>query len=142
MNIYCCDCRVQLAKPTARYCPAGHCQFDEETAPPEVENHDRHPDDDDDDDIRVVPATDFKPNLRSKLPVKEVQTLRAKAIARDSNQRTSDKRQGSYGIRPANDNSVKKTLVVWLCERPPVKPQPLGLPLAKKLKIPIQLDSL
>jgi hypothetical protein len=137
---HCCDCGVQLAKPTARYCPEGHPQFDESAAL-RLGNCDRHPDDDDDDELQVVSGANFQPNLRAKLPIEAVQNLRAKAIARDSNQKASDKRQGSYGIRPSNDNSVKQTVVVWLCERPPVKPQQLGISLVKRIDLSLHLTS-
>ena len=51
-----------------------------------------------------------------------------------------------YGIWPANEailnktkGILKKTIVVWLCESPPVKPQQLGFGMTKKLDMSISL---
>ncbi|KAH8760261.1 hypothetical protein BGZ57DRAFT_994220 [Hyaloscypha finlandica] len=131
---FCCDCGVKLVKPTANFCPKGHSKSHpgtpkrEKTIKRENQDQDRHSDDDDNDDIQVVSSSEFKPNLRSIPPISALKEARSKAIQRDSSRATSDRTQGSYGIRPANENTLKKTVVIWLCERPPARPQQLDLP--------------
>jgi hypothetical protein len=134
---FCCDCGIQLPKTTARFCPNGHSQspidIDElETKIKTENNEDRHTDDDS--DIQIVSPSRYTPSLRSQLPVGMMKNVRNKAIQRDSNRKIADSVKGSYGIRPSNDNSIRKTVVIWLCERPPTKPHQLGISITKKLE--------
>jgi hypothetical protein len=138
---FCCDCGVLLVKPTAKFCPKGHSQTNDIAA-----NKDRHPDDDDDDDDDVFQIVggalfDPQPALRSALPVVAAQQLRSKAVQKDANTKKTDKIQGAFGIRPANESAIRKTIVIWLCDRPPIKPQQRGISLVKKIEYSTRLDT-
>ena len=66
---YYCDCRVQLTKLIARFCPKGHSQTDESETSKAV-YYDRHPNDDN--DLQVISGTNFQPSLCSSLPIKTI----------------------------------------------------------------------
>lgn len=167
--VVCCECAIPLSKPTAKYCPSGHRQFEENRRPepaaarPDVlgrqdpiGNQDRHPDDDEivsssvdqwrsaaSGRARSVsrPVVSSRPSISSQLgaTVGEANALRSKAINRDTERRRFDQSKGSYGVRPANESTIKRSMTIWLCERPPIRAQQLGVPVSKNLELQTSL---
>ena len=157
--VLCCDCDAPLSKPTAKYCSGKGHHLQYEGAPPSL-NKDRHPDDDfvEDADQDVISisrnswdhshlskaqtarssASSSTNNLRH---VKSITELRGKAIKDDANAKQKEKSHGTHGPRPANENVLKRTIVIWLCERPPIRPQQLGTNLQRSLLCDISLRS-
>jgi hypothetical protein len=140
---YCCDCGDKLAKPTAKFCSNGHSQSEgstskESTSTLDLGGKDRHADDD---EVELISKDKYTSSLRRILPLQDVQDARSKAVQRDSISKARDKQHGTYGIRPANSNSIKKSVVIWLCERPPIRPRSVGVPLFIKLNLPIDWSS-
>jgi hypothetical protein len=129
--------------------PSGHSHTHESASKIKLENYDQHDDDvantcnedGDNDDIQEVSGPAFLPSLRSQLSVSTINRARSKAIQRDANQKALDKSKGAYGIRPANDNLIRKTIIIWPCERPPAKPQQLGVSIVKKLDPSLKLHT-
>jgi len=127
-------CRAPLLRASALYCPQGHSQ-QEDIPDSIVGNQDRHKDDDD--ELQFLGSTAAVP-LRKQIPVQQAVAHRSKAVGKDARQKTTNQQRGLYGINPSNDNFVKKPLVVWLVERPPIKPVSLGIALSGRFEISLQ----
>jgi len=100
---------------------------------------------DDDDDVQIISTKDFKPSsqslslLRQSLP--SVNSARAKAIRSDSQRKIADRTKGGFGIRPANDTAIRKTVFIWLIKGAPIRPSQLGVSIVKRLDPSTRIDT-
>ena len=134
----------------ALFCPSGHSQTYESATKIKLENYDRYDDDianacnedGNNDDIQEVSGAAFLPFLCSQLSVSTINRAQSKAIQQDANQKALNKSKSAYSIHPANNNSIRKTIIIWLCECPPAKPQQLSVSVVKKLDPSIKLNTI